>query len=279
MSPAATTALNSPIPIGGIPLTLFAAAYKGAAPNASVALVLEMRVDDLEFEERNGTFNNRIEVVFTSVDPEGMVRPGSRHLVTLELKPETLAMTRQRGLRVLSDINLPPGRYQLRAAAADQGGEQSGCVLYDLDVPDFAKTGLTMSGVSLTAASANSMPTVRPKDPLKDFLAGPPLAVREFERADTLAFFAEFYENAPRASAHVVELSTTVRATDGRVVFQSREERSSADLQGSSGGYGYGQQIPLRDIAPGLYVIRVEGRSRADETGLTIGRDLLVRVR
>ena len=31
-------------------------------------------------------------------------------------------------------------------------------------------------------------------------------------RADTLAFFAEFYENAPGASTHVVELSTTVRA-------------------------------------------------------------------
>ena len=279
MSPAATTALNSPIPIAGIPLTLFAAAYKGTPPNASVALVLEMRVDDLKFEERNGTFNNRIEVVFTSLDQTGMIRPGSRHVVTLELKPETLAMTRQRGLRVLSDIALPPGRYQLRAAAADQGGERSGSVLYDLEVPDFRKTGLTMSGVSLTAASGNSMPTVRPKDPLKDFLAGPPLAIREFERADTLAFFAEFYENAPGASTHVVELSTTVRATDGRVVFQSREERSSADLQGASGGYGYSHQIPLRDIAPGIYVIRVEGRSRANETGQTTGRDLLVRVR
>jgi hypothetical protein len=81
MSPAATTALNSPIPIGGIPLTLFAAAYKGTPPNASVALVLEMRVDDLKFEERNGTFNNRIEVVFTSLDQTGNP-PGERHGVT-----------------------------------------------------------------------------------------------------------------------------------------------------------------------------------------------------
>jgi hypothetical protein len=105
------------------------------------------------------------------------------------------------------------------------------------------------------------------------------VAIREFERADTLAFFAEFYENAPGAPTHVVELSTTVRATDGRVVFQNREERSSADLQGASGGYGYGLQIPLRDIAPGTYVIRVEGRSRADQSGQATGRDVLVRVR
>jgi VWFA-related protein len=279
MSPAAMTALNSPSPIAGIPLTLFAAAYKGTPPNASVALALEMRVEGLNFEERNGTFNNRIEVVFSSLDQAGTIRPGSRHLITLELKPDTLAMTRQRGLRLLSEMALPPGRYQLRAAVADQGGNRLGSVLYDLEIPDFSKTGFSMSGVSLTAASGNVMPTVRPKDPLKDFLAGPPLAIREFDRTDVLALFAEFYENVTKAPTHVVEMTTTVRATDGRVVFQNREERSSADLQGASGGYGYGHQIPLRDIAPGSYVIRVEGRSRADGAGQATGREVLVRVR
>jgi VWFA-related protein len=279
MSPAATTALNSPIPIAGIPLTLFAAAYKGTPPNASVALALEMRVEGLGFEQRNGTFNNRIEVVFSSVDEGGTIRGGSRHVVTLELRPETLAVARQRGLRVLSEMDLPPGRYQLRAAAADQGGNRSGSVLYDIEVPDFRKPGLSMSGLSLTAASGSATPTVRPKDPLKDFLPGPPVTIREFDRADVLGLFAEFYENAPGAPTHVLEITTTVRAEDGRVLFENREERSSADLQGASGGYGYSHQIPLRDIAPGTYVIRVEGRSRADAAGPMLRRDVLVRVR
>jgi VWFA-related protein len=279
MSPAATTALTSPIPIAGIPLTLFAAAYKGTPPNASVALALEMRVEGLDFEQRNGTYNNRIEVVFSSVDEGGTIRGGSRHLVTLELRPETLTIARQRGLRVLSEMALPPGRYQLRAAAADQGGNRSGSVLYDIEVPDFRKPGLSMSGLSITSASGSATPTVRPKDPLKDFLPGPPVTMREFDRADVLGLFAEFYENAPGAPTHVLEITTTVRADDGRVLFENREERSSADLQGASGGYGYSHQIPLRDIPPGTYVIRVEGRSRANAAGPVLGRDVLVRVR
>ncbi|NOT24536.1 MAG: VWA domain-containing protein [Acidobacteria bacterium] len=280
MSPAATTALNSPIPLSGIPLTMFAAAYKGTPPDAAVALSLELRLDGLNFAEKNGTFNNRLEVVFSSVDQAGTIRPGSRHVVTLELKPETLAIARQRGFRVLSEITLPPGRYQLRAAVADQGGARSGSVLYDLEVPDFRRTGLSMSGVSLTSASGAATPTVRPKDPLKDFLPGPASTVREFQRNDVLALFAEFYENIQGAPTHMFDMSTTLRAEDGRVVYENREERSSADLQGASGGFGYGHQIPLQNIAPGTYVLRVEGRSRAEKADQQpLGRDVIVRVR
>jgi hypothetical protein len=278
-SAAATGALNSPIPITGIPLTMFAAAYRGAPPNASVALALEMGVGGLMFDERNGTFNNRIEVVFSSVDEAGTIRAGNRHVMTLELKPETYAIAKQRGIRVVSEMLLPPGRYQLRAAAADQSGSRAGSVLYDLEVPDFRKPGVWMSGVALTAASGNGTPTVRPKDPLKDVLPGPPLTAREFQRGDVLGLFAEFYENAAGVPAHGLEFTTTMRAEDGRVMFENREERSSTDLRGGSGGYGYSLQIPLRDIAAGTYVIRVEGRSRADGAGPVLGRDVLVRVR
>ena len=279
LSPASVSALSSPIPISGVPLTMFAAAYKGTAPNASIALALEMRVDRFTFEERNGTFNDRVEVGFTSVDADGTVRNGNRHRLTLELRPETHAIAMQRGLRVVSEIALPPGLYQLRGVATDEGGNRSGSVLYDLEVPDFYAPGLSMSGVSLTVASERATPTILGKDPLADFLPGPPVTTREFAPQDVLALFAEFYENTPGAPQHVVDLATTVRAADGRIVFEQREERSSADLQGAGGGYGYGPQIPLSDMAPGTYVIRVEGRSRADDADAIISRDLLIRIR
>ena len=279
LSPASVSALSSPIPISGVPLTLFAAAYKGTAPNASIALALEMRVDRFAFEERNGTFNDHVEVAFTSVDADGTVRNGNRHRLTLELRPETHAIAMQRGLRVVSEIALPPGLYQLRGVATDEGGNRSGSVLYDLEVPDFYAPGLSMSGVSLTVASERATPTILGKDPLADFLPGPPVTTREFAPQDVLTLFAEFYENTPGAPEHVVDLATTVRAADGRIVFEQREERSSADLQGAGGGYGYGPQIPLSDMAPGTYVIRVEGRSRADDADAIIGRDLLIRIR
>jgi len=278
LGPAASAALSSPIPTGSIPLTLFAAPYKGTAPNASVALALEMRVNGFKFAERNGVFSDRVEVVFTAVDSKGTIRPGDRHVLTLDLRPETLAATRERGLRVVSEIMLPPGRYQLRAAAAEEGAGQTASVLYDLEVPDFSAQGLSMSGLALSSALASAGPTVKPKDPLAAVLSGPPATLREFDRRDTLGLFAEFYENLRNAPTHMIDLSTTIRDATGRVVFEHRDTRSSTELQGTTGGYGYGIQVPIRDIEPGTYLLRVEGHSRADNTQ-PAGREVLIRIR
>ncbi|OFW02494.1 MAG: hypothetical protein A3I61_15820 [Acidobacteria bacterium RIFCSPLOWO2_02_FULL_68_18] len=274
---ATGTALNSPIPVTGIPLSLTAAAYKGTAPNASVALALEMRAGAFTFTEKGGTWLDRVQVAFSAVDAGGAIRPGNKHVLAMEMSAATATLARERGFRVVSEIALPPGRYQLRASAAEEGAVRSGSVFYDLEVPDFYKAPFTMSGIALASASTSATPTVRPNDPLRDLLPGPLAAGREFPRNDQIALFAEFYENLPNATPHTIELATTVRAEDGRVVFENREQRSSADRQGKPGGYGYTVRMPLTEFAPGTYVVRMEGRSSA--ANATAGREVLIRVR
>ena len=270
-------AMGSPLPMAGIGMSVFAAPFKGEAPAAAVAVTLEMRAGEFAYVEKEGTFTNNLEFAFTAVDSKGKMFPGERSTVNLALKPETMARVKAHGFRVVSQIDLPPGRYQLRVAAAESGGK-AGSVLYDLEVPDFHKAPLAMSGLAITAASAGQTPTARAKDPLRDFLPAPPVAAREFERRDELALFAEIYENAPGGGEHKIDITTTVRASDGRVVLQAQEERSSAELQGGRGGYGYSTRIPLADFAPGSYVLHLEAKSRtAPDHG--VGRDVEFRVR
>jgi VWFA-related protein len=273
---ATREAIGSPIPVGGIPMTVFAAPFKGSAPNATVALAIELRVDQFRLTAGNGTMNGRAEVAFNAIDRDGKVRATGSHAVDITLKPETLARTQS--LRVVSQMDLPPGQYQVRVAAGEEGG-RNGSVLYDLDVPDFYRAPLTMSGVALTAASARMTPTVLPKNPLADFLPGPAMTTREFVREDELALFAEFYENAPGAPPHGLDITTTVRDDTGRIVTQNTDQRSSTELQGKQGGYGYTARFPLRTLEPGLYVIRVEGKSRIGDRENAIGRDVQIRVK
>ncbi len=270
-------ALGSPLPMSGVPMKVFAAAYKGQAPNAAIALVFEIDVRNFDFVQNGGTFNEQVDVAFTSVNTQGKVFPGERQTATLTLKPDTYERAKARGLRVLSQTNLPPGRYQIRVAAGNKSGK-AGSVVYDLEVPDFTKQSFTMSGVSLTAASAGQAPTIKPKDPLGDFLPGPPTATREFEKGDLVVLFAEFYENARGAAAHMLDFKAELRAEGGRVVQQVSDERSSSELQGSSGGYGFQARLPLDSVEPGLYVIHVEGRSRANQDTVAT-RDIQIRVR
>src|SRR5262245_2929543 len=279
LSVAMRDALASPLPTRGIPMTLFAAPFKGTAPNATVALTLELEAGIFHYTEKDGAFTNVLETGVTAVDAKGKVFPGERQTVTLALKPDTLARVKASGFRVQRQLDLPPGRYQVRVAAAETGGK-SGSVLYDLEVPDFYKPPIAMSGLVLTSASAGQAPTVSQKqDPMLAALPGPPTTAREFTRNDELALFPEIYENAPGAVPHKLDIITTMRAEDGRVVLQNREERASTELQGGRGGYGYLTRIPLKEYAPGLYVIHVEGRSRTSGDEKGVGRDIQIRIR
>ena len=276
LSAAVGAAIGSPIPTADVAMQVFAAPFKGTAPNAVVAMAVEIDPAGFGFVQKNGIFNERVEMIWSATNSEGKIFPGERHNIDLTLKPDTAERVKAGGFRVLSQANLPPGRYQLRVAVGTATGK-AGSVLYDLEVPDFYKAPLSMSGVAITSAAAAQVTTVRPKNPLGDFLPGAPTTIREFPRGDTLAIFAEFYENAGNAAAHMLDFRAELRAEGGRVVREAAEQRSSTELQGRPGGYGFSPRLTL-DVDPGLYVLHVEGRSRAGNQP-AVSRDILITLR
>ena len=275
--PALTSAIGSPLPVTGVPMKMFAAAYKGQAPNASVAFAVEIDVNGLDFVEKDGTYVEQIEFLNSATDSKGKVYPGDRQTVNLAMKPDTFARVKSRGFRMVSQVNLPPGRYQMRVAVSNKAGT-TGSVLYDLEVPDFQKEPFSMSGVSITSRASAEAPTIRPKNPLGDYLPGPPTTTREFARDDEIALFAEFYESKPGAPVHMLDFKAELRAEGGTVVRTVMDQRSSSELQGGSGGYGFSARMPLEDVAPGLYVLHVEGQSRTKDVSTT-SRDIQIRVK
>ena len=144
-------------------------------------------------------------------------------------------------------------------------------------MPDFYKAPFAMSGVSLTSGAALQGPTLKAKDPLGDFLPGPPTATREFRSDDTLALFAEFYENAGKTQPHALDLVAELRDEGGAVVRESREERSSTEVSGS-GGYGFATRLPLENLRPGLYVLHVSGQSRLGDRP-SASRDIAITIK
>jgi VWFA-related protein len=276
VSAAVAEALASPLPVAGLPMHVYASAFKGTPPNAAIPIAVELQASALDFVQQNGTYNDKVDVVYSATDTNGKVHPGERSTLTLAMKPETYARVKAGGLRVITQANLPPGRYQIRVAAGDANGK-AGSVVYDIDVPDFSKEPLSLSGIALTSQAAAAMVTVRPKDPLKDFLPGPVTATRDFNTGDVITLFGEVYENTTGA-AHMVDIKTELRDEGGQVVRNVDEQRSSTELQGKSGGYGFVAPLPLTGVAPGLYVIHVEAQSRAASQP-TVARDIEIRVK
>lgn len=269
-------ALMSPLPTSALPMALGAAVFKGPEGKGAVVLSTLIAARDLALTEANGTFNNHLDVIVTAADYSGKQFPGDRATLQLALKPDSVPRLRAGGFRILNAIDLPYGRYQLRVAAREENTKRAGSVVYDLDVPDFTKDKLAISGLALTSAGSSLAPTARPKDPLAKMLPGPMTTYRDFVQGDEIALFAEVYDNSSKA-AHKVEIEASLRSEGGQPVFQTREERDSSELQGGPGGYGFVARVPLKDVPPGLYVLRVQGKARiGDQAEAT--RETVVRV-
>jgi VWFA-related protein len=260
MTPEVRDALDSPLPISGLTMHLSVAPFKGTAPNASVLLAVEVRGRDLRLNP-----SDKISLSYVAIDAQGKIRGGNTDTVTMNLTPETKSRVERTAFRILNRLDLPPGRYQIRAAAHDSGGGNVGSVLYDLDVPDFNKAPFSMSGVVLTSPNSAAAPTVRPDEQLRQVLPGPPVATRAFAASEELALFVEIYDNEA-SKPHKVDISATVTTDEGKVITKVDEVRDSTEIKGARGGYGYTTRLPLRGLTPGLYVLTVSAKSRLGET-------------
>src|SRR5207237_6055042 len=99
----------------------------------------------------------------------------------------------------------------------------------------------------------------RVDEQLKDALPASPTALRQFPNNDELALFVEAYDNEKKP--HKVNLTTTVTTDEGKVLFKTEEVRDSSELRGKPGGYGYAARVPLKELAPGRYVLTVSARA------------------
>jgi VWFA-related protein len=275
-SPALRAALGKPVPVGDLPLRVFAAPLRGSGNKGSVVVAIEIDGPSLKFEERNGRFVESIEVSIVAADERARVQGGDRQTFNLNLVPQTHERVSRTGVRLLSQLDLPPGRYQIRVGAQETMGRAIGTVPYDVEVPDYAKMPFALSGVLLTSSAAGAFATANQDGAWSGLLPTPPVVTRTFSASDTLTWFAEVYDNSSQA-VHAVNFTTTVQdATDGRTVAQSRDNRV-VQAGGRGQGHGFTTSLPLRDLTPGTYVLHVEASST--DGGHTASRDLLFEVK
>jgi len=268
-------AMASPLPISEIPMAATAVVFKGPAPNGSVVVSTLVPGVALPLVEKDGTFRNDLELAVTATNQSGKTFSGGRNTLNLNMRPESAKRAMVAGFRVVSSIDLPPGRYTLRIGAREANGKKAGSVSYDVEVPDFAKEDFLMSSLALTSAASSATPTARGKDPLQQLLPGPLSTHREFPQGDEIALFAEIYDNIKQP--HKVQITATAKAEGGQTVFETKEDHESSELAGSAGGYGFQTRIPLNGLAPGLYVLRVEGIAQIGDRATT-SKEIVFRV-
>jgi VWFA-related protein len=267
-SPEVRLALNSALATPGLNISVNAAPFKGANKTSSVAVTVQVEGEKLAFKQAGDVFTNTLEISMMAMDIMGKVPDGDRANLDLKLRKETRDRMAQTGIRSVATLDLPPGRYQLRVAARESNNGTLGSVFTDLVVPDFSDKDLSISGILLTSTGAQLTPTPRMEESLKKLMPLPPTTTRGFAQVENLFGYVDVYDAIQ--GAHSVDVTTTVTRADGTKVFNTSEERKSTELGGGKGG-GYGVQfeVPLKDFAPGLYVLKVEAKPRVNKPAVS----------
>lgn len=177
------------------------------------------------------------------------------------------------GFELLAGIELPPGRYEVRAAAettvegarvSDRSpavalfgvGEnldsRSGSVYCDLDVPDFQKERLALSGIALRA----SPPTPSgPPGALTKILPVVPTTLREFIRTDSISGYVRISQGGTEP-LEPVTVSLRLLDSQGATVAQQSEVLDTARFaQARMSDYEFA--VPLANLTPGQYLLVV----------------------
>jgi VWFA-related protein len=259
---AVQEALEHPLPVPGLGLTVFAAPFKGGAKAASVIVVVQVNGRDLRFKQSKGRFEGSLALAVLATDTEGQTENSLTRMIGLPLRAETYNEVVANGIRLVESLDLPRGRYRLRIAVQDMVSQRVGSVHYDLDVPDFGANPFAMSGLVLTSSRAGLVPNA-PSEHLQTFrpyLTGPPTVARVFQPGEVLGLMAQVYDRD--TGPHTVDVLVTVRNTAGLDVFRQEDHRSSVEAAANSGVHRYATIVPLSALAPGRYILAVEARSR-----------------
>ncbi|MBI2187116.1 MAG: VWA domain-containing protein [Acidobacteria bacterium] len=254
-SPALRAALSKPVPVGELPLRAFAGPLRSADNKGQVLISVEIDGSGLKYQERNGRFAESVEVSIVAADERARVQGGDRQTFNLNLMPETRERVNRSGVRLISQVTVPPGRYQIRIGAQEATGGAVGTLPYDVEVPDYARTPFSMSGLFITSSVSGAVPTGSTETDWNGLLPAPPVATRTFSPGETLTWFAEVYDNSTDQPHAVNYTSTIADARDGRTIVQARDNRV---VQRRGQGHGFTTDYPLRDLKPGMYVLRVE---------------------
>lgn len=248
-----------------VTLAPFAVSGTGSkAASTAVAIVLGIREPDpssAEVAAHDTRFTETVDLLVRAFTPEGDARGLSKaQTAQVRLRPTSVeerpnaaptAGSTMAGYEILARIDLAkPGRYSLRIAVHNRTQNRDGSVFADVDVPDFAKAPLSLSGVVLTSTAA---PPSAPEGALSTLIPVVPTTERQFTATSQVRAFLRVYEGGKEPIAPVVMKVTILDDNDAAVFTTSAvlaPTRFTVDRAAD-----FTLDLPLTNLKPGQYAL------------------------
>lgn len=187
------------------------------------------------------------EIASTAFDPQW--RPRASHRQTIEVTAPAAAGPQT--VDVLSAIELPPGRYEIRVGA--ESGGRAGSVFVDVEVPEFQIAPVSASG----AVVATVPQPYAAIELLAETLPVTPTTRRMFLRHESAEVLLRFYQGG-RNRLRNLSVSLRIADASGEGIIQGSETILPSQFDEASRSTEWRFALPLGRLAPGDYLFTVE---------------------
>jgi len=243
VSPDNLKVLEGILPSSDVSLQMAAAPFRRGDKTSAVAVVLGVTRDDAA---SRGT--DALSVVVSAFTRDGKLAGMSTLATRVAGVVPSDGMLRY---EVLASIGLPPGRYELRAGLHSSELDKDGSVYGDVEIPDYSKAALSLSGVALNVTPGL---VAEPRAAYASVLPVVPTSQRVFHRGDHVRAFVQIYEGGGNALAPAT-LQTWIRDVDGKRVVDQTQTIAAADFNLTARSVDHLYDLPVTGLAAGEYVL------------------------
>jgi VWFA-related protein len=197
-----------------------------------------------------GTTKERVDVQVSAFNTDGKALGSTGLRADITLRPDATGLAEY---EVLSRLDLKPGRYQLRIAANVGSLSTSGSLYYDVDVPNFSSSPISLSGLLLSASPG---PVVGSHPTFQTVVPVVPTTRRTFTAGHQVSVFTRVYQGG-KAAPTSVPVRVQLRNATNELVVDRREELAvtrfstarSADIK---------LDVPVARLTAGEYLLTIE---------------------
>ncbi|MCA1576781.1 MAG: VWA domain-containing protein [Acidobacteria bacterium] len=257
-------AISAAYPERALPILMSVDYYDIAEKGPTLSTAIQVPGEFLSFgEQPDGKIQAVIDLSGVYFDDKGSVKANFMERIVTTAPSLDATKNYRSDITFTYPTNLPPGLYQVRAAARDDKSGRVGSAHAWIEIPDLAKKKLAMSSLLLGERTQTPVANVSDTNPAgmaETSLDGPVAlsASHRFGRDSTLRFLLFAYNTLPSPADQKLDVAVQVQVIrDDQPVITTAVRKISTDGLTDLARLPYAAEIPMNELLPGRYLLKI----------------------
>ena len=248
--------IGAAYPQRDLPILMSVDYYDVPEKGPTISTAIQLPGEFLSFgEQPNGKIQATIDLTGVYFDEKGNPKASFLERIVTTAPSAEAAQTYHTDITYTYPATLPPGLYQVRAAARDDKSGRAGSVHSWIEIPDLSKKQLSMSSILLGERTQAQVTNVSDAGQVNPVSLS---ASHRFKRASTLRFLIFAYNTTLAPADHKPDIAVQVQVIrDDQPVLTTALRKITTDGVADLARIPYAAEIPLSDLQPGRYLLQI----------------------